>query len=55
MALLYWTADVDEHGTVSFYNDVYGRDARIIKGLDEPFRIDPPEGAREAVDGRASP
>jgi murein L,D-transpeptidase YcbB/YkuD len=53
--LLYWTADVDEHGTVSFYKDVYGRDARIIRGLDEVFRIDPPEGAREAVDGRASP
>ncbi len=52
--LLYWTADVDEHGTVSFYKDVYSRDARIIRGLDEPFRIDPPEGAREAVEGRAS-
>ncbi len=42
--LLYWTADVDEDGTVFFFKDVYGRDARIIKGLDEPFRIDPPEG-----------
>jgi hypothetical protein len=27
----------------------------ILRRLDEPFRIDPPEGAREAVDGRASP
>ncbi len=53
--LLYWTADVDENGTVSFYKDFYSRDARIIRGLDEPFRIDPPEGVREAVDGRASP
>jgi murein L,D-transpeptidase YcbB/YkuD len=52
--LLYWTTDVGENGAVSFYNDVCSRDARIIRGLDEVFRIDPPEGAREAVEGRAS-
>jgi hypothetical protein len=27
----------------------------ILHRLGGPFRIDPPEGVREAVDGRASP
>lgn len=47
--LLYWTAEVDEQGTVFFRKDVYNRDAPIIKGLDEPFRVSLPEGAREAI------
>jgi murein L,D-transpeptidase YcbB/YkuD len=50
--LLYWTADVAEDGTVRFKKDVYGRDAKIIAGLAEPFRVDPPDGIREAVDGQ---
>ena len=50
--LLYWTTDVAEDGTVRFKKDVYGRDAKIIAGLAEPFRVDPPEGIREAVDGQ---
>ena len=45
--LLYWTADVAEDGTVLFKKDVYGRDAKIIAGLAEPFRVDPPEGIGE--------
>ena len=50
--LLYWTAQVDAEGTVIFRKDFYDRDAPIIEGLDEPFRVSPPKGAREAVEGR---
>ena len=46
--LLYWTAEVGDDGTVHFRKDVYNRDAPIIKGLDVPFRVSLPEGAREA-------
>ena len=41
---MYWTAQVDADGTVRFRKDLYDRDARIIEGLAEPFRVDPPEG-----------
>jgi len=47
--LLYWTAEVADDGTVHFRKDVYNRDAPIIEGLDEPFRVSLPEGAREAI------
>lgn len=35
--LMYWTAEVGPDGNVRFMNDVYERDARVLKELDEPF------------------
>lgn len=37
--LLYWTAWVDEQGKTNFRPDIYGRDARLARALDEPFRF----------------
>lgn len=48
--LLYWTARATDDGKVHFSKDVYDRDAPIIEGLDDPFRVSPPEGAREALE-----
>jgi murein L,D-transpeptidase YcbB/YkuD len=39
--LLYWTAEVDGAGRVSFFPDVYQRDAAVIAALAEPFRAPP--------------
>jgi murein L,D-transpeptidase YcbB/YkuD len=36
--LLYWTAEVDAEGRVSFFPDVYGRDAAVVAALAQPFR-----------------
>jgi len=40
--LLYWTAEMGATGDVHFYPDVYERDQRIAKALDEPFRNELP-------------
>lgn len=34
--VLYWTAATDLHGELHFYRDVYGRDAGLLRALDEP-------------------
>ena len=37
--LLYWTAWVDDAGRVNFRPDIYQRDVRLARALDEPFRF----------------
>jgi murein L,D-transpeptidase YcbB/YkuD len=39
--LVYWTAEPEADGTVNFFNDVYRRDATVLRGLNEPFRLLP--------------
>jgi len=38
----YWTAEVDDLGGVHFYDDIYARDAAILKALDQPLSTDHP-------------
>ena len=37
--VLYWTAQVDGDGVVSFIPDIYNRDDAVLKRLEEDFRI----------------
>jgi L,D-transpeptidase YcbB len=36
--VLYWTVDPAPDNGTAFYSDIYGRDARLIKALDAPFK-----------------
>jgi L,D-transpeptidase YcbB len=36
--LLYWTAEVDAAGRITFYPDVYGRDPAVVAALSQIFR-----------------
>jgi len=36
--LLYWTVSIDDKGLVRFSDDVYDRDARVLRALDAPYR-----------------
>ncbi len=46
--LLYFTAEVDEDGTVRFHPDLYGRDRGVLAALRAPFRFSPVDGRRRA-------
>jgi murein L,D-transpeptidase YcbB/YkuD len=35
--VLYWTASADLHRELHFFRDVYGRDAPLLRALDEPY------------------
>ncbi len=45
--LLYGTVGVLDEGVVRFYNDIYKRDARVLKALNGDFEYDVPEGGPE--------
>lgn len=46
---LYWTAFSDENGNISFRDDIYGRDARLLKALHAPVLMaDISQGCRKA-------
>jgi murein L,D-transpeptidase YcbB/YkuD len=39
--LLYWTVSIDGEGLVRFSDDVYDRDAPVLRALDAPYRPAP--------------
>jgi murein L,D-transpeptidase YcbB/YkuD len=48
--LLYWTAVPTPEGELRLFRDLYRRDAKVLAGLQQPFRFR--SSAREAVAGR---
>ena len=38
--LMYWTGMADPDGTVRFYEDIYGRDAKLLDAMAQGPRID---------------
>ncbi|HET9250950.1 MAG TPA: L,D-transpeptidase family protein [Candidatus Eisenbacteria bacterium] len=44
--LLYWTVNIDDQGLVRFSDDVYDRDAPVLRALDAPYRPVLRQGAR---------
>ncbi|HTO51582.1 MAG TPA: L,D-transpeptidase family protein, partial [Burkholderiales bacterium] len=46
VVLLYFTAEVDEDGTVRFHPDFYDRDPRVLAALGAPFRFSPVDARR---------
>ncbi len=45
VALLYWTIDVDEQGNYVYFDDIYSRDAEVLKALNEVPRQRPVRSA----------
>ena len=41
--VLYWTAEVMEDASVAFREDVYGRDAPVLRALDRKLASSPPK------------
>ncbi len=37
--ILYWTVDPQSDSSVNFYQDIYGRDARLLKALNAEFTV----------------
>jgi murein L,D-transpeptidase YcbB/YkuD len=40
--LVYWTADVQGDGKLSFYEDIYGHDEALARALDTPILLESP-------------
>ena len=49
--LMYWTVDVTQPDRVVFYRDVYQRDAAVLEGLEEDFRVSLPQDVDEYLPG----
>ena len=48
VVIAYWTAFVDEDGTIEFRNDIYGRDARLAAALASAESLEKSQASAEA-------